>query len=149
LHTRESLFNTQLGEGGAVQDAKTLAKAVLKADPSLEWVTVFDENGELLSYARSDRISADPPVSEETISKLLALDAVTLAAFRRAEEWYGETDFVLMAHRNAQVILVADRARRMVVAAMTGRSGNPEYLFARIKSVLGRKHRRAGPHGRA
>ncbi len=119
-----------------MEDPKAIAKKVLKSDPSIEWVTVMSDKGEWLAQVRSGNYLPGPDVPKDAIARLGALDSVVLAAFSQAEGWYGKMDYVLLAHDWAQIVLMRDGTRRLIIAAKTQRSQNAEYLFAKVKSAL-------------
>ena len=117
-------------------DPKEIATRVLKADPSLEWVTVLNPRGVQLAHVLSPNFLPGPKVDPETLPRPGALDSVTMGAFRRAEVWYGSMDYAVVAHEMAQVILIRDPRRKFLFAVKTQRSQNPEYLFTKIGSAL-------------
>jgi len=113
-----------------------IARRILKCDPSLEWVTVMTSKGDSLAHAQSPNFLPGPKVDSETIARLGALDSVTLGAFRRAEAWYGSMHYAVVAHESAQIILIRDARRKLLFAAKTQRSQNPEYLFGKIRAAV-------------
>lgn len=121
-----------------MEDPKTIARKVLKCDPSLEWVTVMNDKGEWQAQVRSGNYLPGPNISNDVIERLGALDSVTLGAFSQAEKWYGKMDYVLVAHDLAQIILIHDETRKLIFAAKTQRSQNAEYLFGKLRSALGK-----------
>jgi len=113
-----------------------IATRILKCDHSLEWVTVMTSSGNPLAHVQSPNFRPGPKVDEETLARLGALDSVTLGAFRRAEAWYGSMHYAVVAHESAQIVLIRDAKRKLLLAVKTQRSQNPEYLFGKIKATL-------------
>lgn len=118
-----------------MQSVESLGRKVLAADPTFLWVVVVNDKGETLAQVYSKHI-AKTTLRKQTKERLGTLDTVLLEAFSRAEKWYGRIGFLLLAYKNANVMLMYSRRHGVYLVAKVARSGNAEYLYAKVKPLL-------------
>ena len=119
------------------QTADALARKIIALDPAFHWVVLLDEAGGVLAQVYSESYTERTPVSKATQERLGAVDAVFLSAAAKAEKWYGQMEFILLAYRDAKVMLVYGKRDKLYLVAKVPRSTLAEHLFAKVSSVLG------------
>jgi len=117
-------------------DAKSLAKKLLAADPAILRVLILDKKGEALAHVYSETYPKKARLGSETEQKLGAKDMLTFAMFEQAEGNYGTIDFILLAFKDAKVMLMRNEKQGFNVAARILRSANAEYLHTKLDPIL-------------
>ena len=118
-----------------------MGREILGADPAILWVVVLNEKGDTLAHVYSDRYTLRMKLGKQTRERLGALDTVFLQAGSQAEKWYGRMDFILLAYRNAKVMLMHSRKHGVYLAAKIPRSAMAEHLYPKVKAALSKSRK--------
>ena len=117
-------------------NAESLAKKLLASDQAILRVLVLGKTGEELAHVYSKAYPKRDRLGTETEKKFGELDTVTLAMFKQAESRYGTADFILLAFKNAKVMLMRSEKQGFYLAVRILRSANAEYLHTKLEPIL-------------
>jgi hypothetical protein len=99
-------------------------------------VLIIDKQGGELAHLYSNKYLEKARLGIETEAKVARLDSVALGMFQQQEKYYGSMDFILLAYKEAKVMLMYSKKHGVFLAARILRSANAEYLHTRIEPIL-------------
>jgi hypothetical protein len=114
----------------------SLAEKILAADPAILRVLVLDAEGNRLAHVYSERYPEKKRLAERAEKRLAQIDSLTVSMFAQAEKSYGPLSFVLIAFKEAKVMLMRNMKLGVYVALRLPRSANAEYLHTILEPII-------------
>jgi|GEM_PF-819983 len=117
-------------------DAASLAEKLLATDPTILRVLVLDKQGQEIAHVYSEAYPEKARLGTEAEKKFGNIDTLTLQMFEQAEKKYGTMNFILLAFRDAKVILIQNKKHGFYLALRILRSANAEYLCSKLEPII-------------
>jgi hypothetical protein len=114
----------------------SILRAMVECDPSVLSVFVLGREGGISSVARSSQLPKEAQADQRTLQHLGTLGTVILGAAAKAEEIFGNTEFILGAFNNGKILLVKLPRYEAALALRLTRSANAEYVYGKISEIL-------------
>jgi hypothetical protein len=117
-------------------DPEFLGKKILAVDPAILRVFVLDQQGGELAHVYSETYPEKERVDAEAETKFARLDSISLGMFQQQEKFYGAMDFILLAYKEAKLMLMYSEKHGVHLAARIICSANAEYLHTKVRAIL-------------
>jgi hypothetical protein len=115
---------------------ESLAERVLAADPTILRVLVLSATGEELAHVYSETYSEKARLGGEVETRFGEIDSLTIAMFAQAEKNYGTMEFILLAFKEAKVMLLRNGKLGVYLALRIRRSADAEYLRTILEPIF-------------
>ncbi|MDA4117785.1 MAG: hypothetical protein OK455_05520 [Thaumarchaeota archaeon] len=117
--------------------AERIAKDVVECDPSILSLIVLDSLGRVLAVGRSSRLAESEQVSRELIPMFGTIVKVILGAANNAAQAMGGTEHIIGVFKRQKVLLINLPEYNLSLGLRLARSANAEYVYNKIKEILG------------
>jgi hypothetical protein len=109
---------------------------MVECDPSVLSVFVLGKEGGVSSVARSSRLSKEAQADQQTLNHLGTLGTLILSAATKAEQIFGDTEFILGGFKNGKILLIRMSGYDAALAVRLTRSASAELVHDKISEIL-------------